>query len=296
MTPTMIDPSQFLGITRANRRQFAATAPGGIYPNFELPPILRGSTGYLGWGTSHKFLGPKPVGDLIPRSEWPSMITAGAGMKTYNAMLANGVKAKDQNGLNYCWAFGSTRAVEYRRLLEGCQHVELSPESVGGPVTGWRNVGNNASDAFEQLQTAGACEASYLDKPCSLHYRNWKAGWQDNAKTHEDIDWYNLPMGEGNAFDQTITLLLQDNPVAAGIDWWGHLICFTAPVLLQDGTVGVLFQNSWGVDWPTSKANGLAILDEDSATPDGAASPILTVDAPVTPPGPGPAPLPDPSL
>ena len=36
-------------------------------------------------------------------------------------------------------------------------------------------------------------------------------------------------------------------------------------------------QNSWGVDWPTPGANGIAVLTE-SRDPNGAASPTLTID------------------
>jgi hypothetical protein len=76
-------------------------------------------------------------------------------------------------------------------------------------------------------------------------------------------------------FDEVITCLLNRVPVAAGLDWWGHLVCFLDPVILPDGSVGVLFQNSWGVDWPTPGANGLACLTESRGTPDGAAAPVI---------------------
>lgn len=283
----MIDSSKYVVISNKNWRQYAAGSPGQE-ATVDLAPVLQGSTGYRGWqnpNAQHIFRGPRPVTSTISRLQWPDMIRSGAGQsKILDAMTAAGVQAKDQNGLNYCWCYGSTRAVEIRRLLEGCPHIDLAPESVGGPCTGWRNVGGYAGEAFTQVQNAGICEESYLDAPCSLHYRNWKAGWQDNAKTHEAVDWYNIDgEGGGSIFEQTVTCLLQDSPVAAALGWWRHLICFLAPVLLPDNTVGVLFQNSWGVDWPTKGANGLAILTEGRATPDGAASPILTVDVPVNP-------------
>jgi hypothetical protein len=41
----------------------------------------------------------------------------------------------------------------------------------------------------------------------------------------------------------------------------------------------VLFQNSWGADWPTPGANGLACLTESKATPDGAAAPIIVTES-----------------
>ena len=121
-----------------------------------------------------------------------------------------------------------------------------------------------------------------------LHPRLWKPGWQKNALTHEVADWYDietsdtLPAGS-TCFDEVITCLLNRIPVAAGLDWWGHLVCFLDPIILPPGTapantpdgstVGVLAINSWGVDWPTPGANGLFCLTEDLATPDGAAAP-----------------------
>ena len=86
-----------------------------------------------------------------------------------------------------------------------------------------------------------------MDAPHSLRPNRWQAGWQDNARLHEAVEWYDIE----TSFDEVITCLLERIPVAAGLDWWGHLVCFLDPVVLPDGSVGVLFQNSWGEDWPT---------------------------------------------
>ena len=228
--------------------------------------------------------------NLVPRTQWTSRIEAGAEYGTFLSDLVKqrGIKAKDQGSLGYCWVYGSTRAAELWRILGGQAWLELSPESVGGPCTHWRNRGGYASEAFDQLENFGACETSYMDRPWSLQPRLWKPGWQKNALTHEVPDWYDietddkLPAG-ATCFDEVISCLLNRIPVAAGLDWWGHLVCFLDPILLPPGTapantpdgstVGVLAINSWGVDWPTPGANGLFCLTEDLATPDGAARP-----------------------
>ena len=236
------------------------------------------STGYEGFhkpGSPHVFRAGIQIAQTIPRSEWHDRIKAGQGTFLSDLLKQKGFHAKDQNGLNYCWAYGSTRAVEAARCKEGLPFVDLAPESVGGPPSNWRNTGGYASEAFDQLQNAGACESSFLDAPHSLKHNNWKAGWQDNAKQHQAVVWQEI----GTDFDQVITCLLSRRPVAAGLDWWEHLVCFLDPVILPDGSVGVLFQNSWGDDWPTAGAMGYATLTEKKATPDGAASPVLvTVD------------------
>ncbi len=233
-----------------------------------------GSTGYKGWQRAdapHAFRGQRPVGRTIPRNEWHDRIKAGQGAFLSDLIKQKGIQAKDQDGLNFCWVYGSTRAVEIQRAVQGLVTLNLSPESVGGPCTRWRNQGGYAGEAFDQLQNCGACETSYMDAPHSLRPNRWTAGWQDNARLHEAVDWYDIE----TSFDEVITCLLQRIPVAAGLDWWGHLVCFLDPVILPDGSVGGLFQNSWGADWPTPGANGLACLTESKATPDGAAAPII---------------------
>ncbi len=257
-----MQPFPYLIISDANARQFCA---GGS---------RAGNFGYQGWqrpDQPHRFRGGSPVARTIPRSEWKDRIRAGQGSFLSDLVKQQGMAAKDQNGLGYCWVYGSTRTVEVRRATMGLPFHDLSPESVGGPCTGWRDEGGYASEAFQQLQDAGACESAYMDAPHSLRPNRWKAGWQQNARLHEAVQWYEI----GTSFDDVITCLLNRIPVAAGLDWWGHLVCFLDPVILPDGSVGVMFQNSWGVDWPTAGANGLACLTEDRGTPDGAAAPII---------------------
>lgn len=261
-----MDYSKLLVIDDDNYRKFAASARDG-----------RVHSGYLGWerpGVPHKFKAGLDVGPTIPRSEWVPRIQAGQGTFLSDVVKSKNIPAKDQNGLGYCWVYGSTRAVEIQRCVMGFDHVELSPESVGGPCTGWRNEGGYASEAFNQIQTAGICEASYMDKPHSLQPQRWKDGWQDNAKTHRAIEWYEI----GTSFDEVVTCLLNRQPVAAGLDWWGHLVCFL-DVVYKDGKFYILIQNSWGRDWPNEGDNGFSLLSESRATPDGAAVPLIVTAA-----------------
>ncbi len=79
---------------------------------------------------------------------------------------------------------------------KGLATLDLSPESVGGPCTHWRNEGGYACEAFDQLQNFGACESSFMDKPHSLHHNLWKPGWQANAALHEAVDWYDIESGD----------------------------------------------------------------------------------------------------
>jgi len=266
------DGFPYLVIDSDNAHRFAA---GG--------PENGGSFGYQGWqepGLPHRFGAARPFGETIPRNQWHGLIKEGQGSFLSDLVKANNILAKDQNGLSACWGYGATRAVEIRRVESGLPHKELAPESVTGPCTGWRDRGGYASEAFAQLARGGACEMSFLNAPHSLDPTRWKPGWQENARLHEAVQWYEI----GTSYDEIITCLLNRIPVAAGIDRWdggrqGHLICMLDPIILPDGSVGVLFQNSWGRDWPYKGANGLAVLTERKGTPDGAAAPVLVLQS-----------------
>jgi hypothetical protein len=266
--------SDYLVIDDSNYREFSPSFPDG-----------RPHPGYLGWtrpGVPHSFAAGKPITETIPRSEWPDRIKAGKGNWLSDMLKANNVRSKDQDGLSLCWCYGSTRAVETRRLSLGMIHKELSPESVAGPCTGWNNQGGYASEAFNQFEKGGACEVEYMDSPHSLRPSRWKSGWQQNAAKYEATQWYEI----GTSFDEVMTSLLLRLPVAAGLDWWGHLVCFLDPYMFDDGSFGVIFQNSWGFDWPTAGANGFSVLSERKATPDGAAVPFIVIGDAVNPPDP----------
>ena len=244
------------------------------------------NAGYLGWRhpeSPYRFAAAAPPPPPIPRAAWSQKIVAASGRRLGEVCA---LPAKDQNGLLLCWAYGSVRAAEYKRILDDEEPLDLSPESVAGPCTRWRNQGGYASEAFAQLETGGACESRFMDAPHSLVPQRWNPGWVANAASHLAYDWQDLSRNGGMpTFDDVITALLNGNPVAAGLAWWGHLVCFTAAVLLGPGvappntpdgnTVAVVFQNTWGNEWPRPGDNGFAILSENVATPDGAAVPIL---------------------
>lgn len=243
--------------------------------------------GYRGWNGARfadRNRNPSPVLATIPRALWAEAI---CNLGPANLKDAYPLPAKDQNGLGLCWAYGSTRVVEVKRLALGLPSLELCPESVAGPLTGWRDEGGYAAEAFAQIEQYGIAIQSLCPNPHALNPRLWDPSWQANAKSHEAVNWYDIEQADRLPnYDEVVTCLLNRTPVAAGLDWWGHLVAFLAAIILPPDVncavntptghkVGVLFQNSWGTDWPNAGDNGYAVLVEQLATPDGAAAPTI---------------------
>ena len=229
------------------------------------------TTGYAGWqkpGKPHAFSASRPVGSTIPQSEWKQLIQEEprfVSLRTWSK--EQNIKAMDQGQTPLCWCYGSTMAIKVARAKAGLAYRDLAPESVAGPITGGRLRGGYASEAFNQIEKGGICERSFQDSVHSVNTSRYKPGWQENAALHKAVAWYQI----GVSFDEVITMLLNRIPVAAGLDWWSHLVCFLDPVILPDGSVGVLFINSWTESYGD---HGFAVLTERKATPDGAAAPV----------------------
>jgi hypothetical protein len=179
-------------------------------------------------------------------------------------MRSSGILCKDQDGTNYCWVYASASSVEAIRALQGQPYVNLSPESIGGPVRNWRNQGGWGLEALEQLQTVGACRMDFMDKPNSLSPSRWKSGWQADCANYKITEaWATIDDGD---FDAVFTAALLRLPVSIGLNWWGHQVLITAPVVFDNGSFGVEFRNSWGADYGD---DGFATLTENKAQPDG---------------------------
>ena len=201
----------------------------------------------------------------IPRSQWAQLVQQGKGTFLSDMLKAYAVPVKNQDGLGYCWVYASVGATECGRCMQGQPYVELSPESVGGPLTGWRNEGGNGLDAMNQLMKVGACSASFMNAPNSLSVRRWQSGWQDDCAKHKVA----LSIASIDTFDDVFTAVLMRCPVSIGLDWWGHQVLVTDPYIFSDGSFGVVFRNSWGNDWPNAGAGGWSTLTEAKAQPDG---------------------------
>lgn len=201
---------------------------------------------------------------VIPRSEWKERIEEQerTGNHLENVCDQFQIPVKNQGSTNYCWINAPVHCLEIMRAYQGQGYVELSPASCGGPKTDFRNVGGLGTEGVEFLVEEGAVPVSLWPANAISRKYNTSAARQERKK-YRVLEWWEL---QPRNYDQLITCLLLNMPVAIGLNWWRHEVTAIRAILDQ-GRVAVLINNSWGPQWGK---NGRGVLTESKATPDDA--------------------------
>lgn len=219
---------------------------------------------------SLKFAAP-PTFDLYPRNELASrskdLIQSGSTLRDYATRA--GIKSYDQANTNYCHANSPALAIRLNRVVQGERDVVLSPGSIGGPVTGYRNEGAVIEDDLRQIVEFGAATIDFVPAN-QISKGGWKPGAVENAALHKVTHWWDLGNKDSQMFLRCATLLLQGIPVCVGYNWWSHAVTLTALVEISPGKFGFEFRNSWGASYGE---DGYGILAEGKGTPDSAYAP-----------------------
>jgi hypothetical protein len=205
---------------------------------------------------------------IIPRSEWPDRIKQKDADKSWlEDIVRRKIATDDQNGLGFCHAYGTKIAGECCRLIQNQVYIYLSAESIGGPITRWRNIGADPEDDLQQFIAHGACPASYMNAPHSLSPTKWKAGWETVAMNYRPTEVWDM-RSDTKAFDFAVTCALLGLATASGFSWWSHFVTGPYRVLhLGRNKFAVRYRNQWG---PTFGDDGFVDFAEGKGTPDWA--------------------------
>lgn len=217
---------------------------------------------------------PIPDLELIPRNEWSERIK---DLKESGSLLSQvstreGIPCLNQKQTSFCHAFSPTLAIMILRAVQRQEFALLSPASIAGPVTGFRNEGAYIADDLRQITTGGVATQVFVP-PTQIAQSGFKPGWKEDALQYRVVEWWDLGHKNGAMFDRVMTILLSGLPVCVAYNWWGHAVTLVDPVELSPGKFGVRFRNSWGDAWPNAGANGYALLPEGKGTPDEAYAP-----------------------
>ena len=211
---------------------------------------------------------------IIPRSEWPARIQQMQQEKSRLSDLISleRIPCLNQASTNFCHANSPALAIMALRAVQGQSFVLLSPASIAGPVTDFRNEGAFIHDDLRQITQVGCASQDFVPAN-QIDCRGFKDGWEKNARRHRVTEWWDLGQRDGSMFDRVMTLLLSRVPICVAYNWWSHAVTLIDPVELSPGAFGVRFRNSWGDAWPNPGADGYALLPEGKGTPDEAYAP-----------------------
>lgn len=208
---------------------------------------------------------------LIPRAEWQALIQEKEEKKNRlsDIILAAGLPCKDQASTNYCWINAPTYSNEVKRLQQNQPMVLLSPASVGGPMTNFRNVGGWGGPGLEYgVENGWVPVDKWPANAISREY--WTPENKKLALDYRVIEWTEC---QPRNIDQLITLLLLNFPVPVGYNWWSHEVTAVDACWIG-GAIAIRIVNSWGMGWGEK---GMGILQGTRLVPDDAVTPRTTM-------------------
>lgn len=174
---------------------------------------------------------------------------------------SKGVPVKDQDGLPYCWIYSSVHTVEIGYAIQGDGYVPLSATAAGSMITGGQSRGGYGAEAIDFLSKHGTCrEQDWPEHQISTKYHTQQV--DEMSKNNIITDWGELPSGN---LDQLAAAVMNNFPVTIGLPWWGHQVTIIDLVIMPDGRIGFVFNNSWGMNWGD---NGRGVLTPEKARGD----------------------------
>ena len=182
----------------------------------------------------------------------------------------------NQAETSYCHAFSTVMNVAVARERAGLPFKELSPSSVGGPVTGYTNQGWYIEGDLAQAVKVGVATTEFVPRKTTRR-GDFKPGWQADAAETRVLEFFD---GQSRDVELLGSYLLAGYGYTAGLNWWGHAIWFMDLLDLNTKLpatdwrrYGFELLNSWGEEWGDK---GTAVLNGNKAIAD-TFFPILSV-------------------
>jgi hypothetical protein len=213
---------------------------------------------------------------VIPRNEWDARIEELERTKSSLAHLreyaANGQRMPclDQNGQGYCWAYSTTRCVQYLRALSRMPYKRLSAHAIGCMVKGFQDEGGWCGLSAKFLRERGVPDVEHWPEKSMSRSNDNPEVWENaagNVVTEEWCDAAVHPSDTDLTFDQIATCLLTLTPVAADFLHMGHSVNLKRLVRVEAGSYGFDGDNSYTDNWGE---NGAFVLRGSKAIADGA--------------------------
>jgi hypothetical protein len=216
-----------------------------------------------------------PDSELIPESEWADRLAENRATKSGLLDLREAhyevLHSLDQDGLGLCWAFSSTKAVMYLRVLQNEAPLRLSAWYVAGVVKGWRDQGGWGAESLEKIVAVGVPAESY----CPSYRSSYDtAETRANAALHKVTEWWDGSEDTGLATKQMVSSLLRRRPCVVDLNALSHSMC--AIDIGSLNPLEIIYDNSWGEQGEKGLYRGKGAY----ARPDGLVIPRVTIPSP----------------
>jgi len=213
-----------------------------------------------------------PESELVPESEWGARLANNRDTKSGLLDLREAnydvLRSLDQDGLGLCWAFSSTKAVMYCRVLMNAVPIRLSAWWVAGIIKNWRDEGGWGAASLEQIAGAGVPAESF----CPSYKSSYNTPeCRANAALHRVTEWWDGAQDPNKAQKQLVSMLLKRIPCVVDLNDMGHSMC--AIDIGRLSPLEIIYDNSWGDQGEKGLYRGTGAR----ARPDGLVIPRVTI-------------------
>ena len=213
---------------------------------------------------------------LIPRSEWSERIKEKEATKSRISDILRGanIPSTDQNGFGYCWSFSTTGCIQALRAFNNQPFIPLNGCSIAATIKQGRDEGGwcGLSCRFAMEHGIAPMGTGPGQWPAlSRKYQTLEPACREEmAKFKVSESWIDLTRADYDqemTFDQVISCLLCNIPVALDYNWWGHSVMGCDAVEVSKNSFGIRPRNSWTDNYGDK---GFFVLQGSKAIPDNA--------------------------